>query len=89
MDSIFIHFQIVQSDILKFLDELTKTKEDTALVNSKGQKVVIVLEEEYRGWCETVYLLSSKKNAKVLKQAISQPLSECRDLKDVLNTLDS
>lgn len=79
----------LQPDILKFLDELTKTKEETALVNSKGQKFVMILEEEYRGWCETAYLLSSKKNAKVLKQAISQPLSECRNLKDVLNTLDS
>jgi len=75
--------------ILKFLDELTKTKEETAIVNSKGQKYVMVLEEEYRGWCETAYLLASKKNAKILKQAIAQPLSECRDLKDVLNTLDS
>lgn len=78
----------LQPEILKFLDELTKTKEETALVNSKGQKFVMVLEEEYRRWFETAYLLSSKKNAKVLKQAISQPLSECRDLKDVLNTLD-
>ena len=75
--------------ILKFLDELTKTKEETAIVNSKGHKFVMVREEEYRGWSETAYLLSSKKNVKVLKQAIAQPLSECRDLKDMLNTMDS
>jgi PHD/YefM family antitoxin component YafN of YafNO toxin-antitoxin module len=79
----------LQPEILKFLDELTKMKEETTFVNSKGQKFVMVREEEYRGWRETAYLLSSKKNAKVLKQAISQPLSECRDLKDVLNTMDN
>jgi len=79
----------LQPEILKFLDELTKTKEATALVNSKGQRFVMVLEEEYRGWRETAYLLSSKHNAKILTQAMSQPLSECRDLKDVLNTLDN
>lgn len=79
----------LQPEILRFLDELTKMKEGTTFVNSKGQKFVMVREEEYRGWRETAYLLSSKKNAKVLKQAIAQPLSECRDLKDVLNTLDS
>ena len=79
----------LQPEILKFLDELTKMKEETTFVNSKGQKFVMVREEEYRGWHETAYLLSSKKNAKVLKQAISQPLSECRDLKDVLNTMDN
>ncbi len=37
----------LQPEILKFLDELTKTKEEIALVNSKSKKFVMVLEEEY------------------------------------------
>ncbi len=74
--------------IKQFLDEVTELKEMPVLVNSKGQKFVIIREEDFRGWNETAYLLSSKKNVRVLKQTLNQPLSECRDLKDVLQDLD-
>jgi len=77
----------LQPQIKQFLDEVTGYKEVPLLVNSKGKKFVIIPEEDFRGWNETAYLLSSKKNVRVLKQALNQPLSECRDLKDVLNDL--
>ena len=77
----------LQAPVKQFLDEVTRYKETPLLVNSRGKKFVIIPEEDFRSWNETAYLLSSKKNVRVLKQALNQPLSECRDLKDVLNDL--
>ncbi len=51
--------------------------------------VKTISEEDCRGWRETVYLLSSSKNSEVLQKALEEPLDECRDLKDVLDELDS
>lgn len=59
------------------------------MLNLGGQKKFVILkEEDYRGWVETAYLFSSKKNAQVLQEALDEPLEKCKDLEDVLKDLD-
>ena len=73
----------------EFLNALDESGEEPLLIDLPGQKFVVLKEEDYRGWNETSYLLSSSKNAKILQDALEEPLDECRDLKDVLKELDS
>lgn len=63
-------------------------EEELLQIDVNGQKFVVLKEEDYRGWRETAYLLSSSKNATVLQNAIQEPINECRDLKGVLNELE-
>lgn len=52
---------------------------------SVGKETFVVLrEEDYKGWLETSYLLSSPENAKVLQEGLEAPLAQCKDLDDVL-----
>ena len=65
----------------EFLNALDESGEEPLLIDLPGQKFVVLKEEDYRGWCETAHLLSSSKNAKILQEALEEPLYECRDLK--------
>ncbi len=78
----------LNQEVLDALDELDKTGEEPILISSRGQKFVVMKEENYRGWRETAYLLSSLKNSEVLQKALEEPLDKCRDLEDVLKELD-
>ena len=61
-------------EVLSALDELDRTGEEPILINSRGQKFVVLKEEDYRGWHETAYLLSSLKNSEVLQKGLEEPL---------------
>lgn len=50
-------------EVLDALDELDRTGEEPILMNSRGQKFVVLREEDYRGWHETAYLLSTASNS--------------------------
>jgi PHD/YefM family antitoxin component YafN of YafNO toxin-antitoxin module len=78
------HAQSVLDDLLAPVDE---SGEAVVLVNSQGHRFVVMREEDYRGWRETQYLLSSSANARVLREAREEPLEESRDLKDVFDDL--
>ena len=73
--------------ILDALDKLNKTEEESIIINSNGEKFVILKEKDYLSWYETAYLLSSLKNAEILKKALEEPLNECKDLEDVIKEL--
>ncbi|MFH1562101.1 MAG: hypothetical protein ABIF11_01590 [Nitrospirota bacterium] len=79
----------LNNQVLNALDDLERSGKEPILMNSRGQRFVILKEEDYCGWRETAYLLSSSKNSKVLYEALAEPLEKCRDLKDVLNELES
>ena len=83
-----ISAQQLGQEVLDALDELHRTGEEPILVDSQGQKFVVVKEEDYRGWRETADLLSYLRNSEVLQQALEEPLDTCRDLDDVLDELD-
>jgi prevent-host-death family protein len=76
-------------EVLDALDALDRTGEEPILINSRGRKFVVLKEEDYRGWNETAYLLSSSENSEVLQKALEEPLDKCKDIKDVLKKLDS
>jgi len=76
-------------DLIQALEELIKKKKEPILIDLDGQKFVVLSERDYRGWLETAYLFSSSKNAKILREAMEEPIDQCKDLKDVLKELDS
>lgn len=75
----------LSSDFINVLKEL----KEPLLLEVYGRKFVVLREEDYRGWNETAYLLSSAKNAELLRNALDEPLEECRDLDNVLKELES
>jgi PHD/YefM family antitoxin component YafN of YafNO toxin-antitoxin module len=78
------HPQSVLDDLLAPVDE---SGEAVVLVNSQGHRFVVMREEDYRGWRETQYLLSTSANARALREAREEPLGDSRDLTDVLDDL--
>jgi len=76
-------------EVRRALDDLAGKGEEPILLNSKGQRFVILKEGDYRGWIETAHLLSSPKNSQVLQEALTEPLDRCRDVKDILDELES
>ena len=71
------------------LAPVDETGEAVVLVNSQGHRFVVMRETDYRGWRETQCLLSSARNARVLREAREESLEDSRDLKDVLDELAS
>lgn len=79
----------LNQDVIETLNELDKTGEIAILVDIHGHKFVVLKEEDYKGWRETAYLLSSSKNSEILQKSLEEPLDKCKDLKNVLRELDS
>jgi len=79
----------LNKQVINVLDDLERSGKEPILINSRGQRFVVLKEEDYCGWRETAYLLSSSKNSKILQEALAEPFEKCRDLKDVLNELES
>ena len=56
-----------------YLDQVSADREPLVITRQGGKPSVVVLsEEEFAGWRETVHLLSSPRNAARLKEAIDQ-----------------
>jgi len=79
----------LSQEVLRALDDLAGKEQEPIVINSKGQRFVILKEEDYRGWIEAASLLSSARNSQVLEQALTVPLDRCRDVKDILDELES
>jgi PHD/YefM family antitoxin component YafN of YafNO toxin-antitoxin module len=71
------------------LENLHKSKEGSILLNFKGKRFIIMNEEDFQGWYETAYLLSSLKNKKILKKSIEEPIERCKDLNGILKKLEN
>ncbi|MGR3220818.1 MAG: type II toxin-antitoxin system Phd/YefM family antitoxin [Candidatus Anammoxibacter sp.] len=78
----------IGNELVEALDELNKIDDESVLIDLHGNKFVVLKEEDYHGWSETAYLLSSSKNSEVLQNALKEPLEKCTDLKDAINELD-
>ena len=76
------------NELVDALDDLNKIEDEQLVIDLHGQKFIVLKEENYRGLCETDYLLSSTKNTTALEIALKEPLEECSDLRDVINELD-
>ena len=87
MNTIFA--EQLNKQVLNALANLERSGKESILINLRGQRFVILREEDCRGWRETDYLLSSSKNSEVLREALAEPHEKCRELKDILNELES
>lgn len=79
----------LNKQVLHVLDDLERIEKEPILINSNGQRFVVLKEKDYCSWRETAYLLSSSKNSKILQKALAEPVEKCRNLKDVFNELES
>jgi PHD/YefM family antitoxin component YafN of YafNO toxin-antitoxin module len=86
---ITINEKHLNNEFLEALEGLKKNKEEVIQIDLSGQKYILLKEQDYHGWLETAYLLSSSKNSEILQRAIEEPMVNCRDIKDVLNELES
>lgn len=61
-----------RNNIKEFMDATWDDADYLVVARPKGKNVVVMSEEEFRSWQETLYLLSSKANADALYESIQQ-----------------
>lgn len=61
----------VRKNLKRYIDSVSDNH-DTLIINGNGKTVVMISLEDYNGWDETQYLLSSPANAKELRESITQ-----------------
>lgn len=65
-----VTFSALRRDLAHYLDEVTDNREPVTITRPGGKgNVVMLAEEEFAGWQETVHLLRSPANAKRLLRA--------------------
>lgn len=62
----------VRSNLKSVCDRVIDDCDPVAIHRRDGQNVVIMSEEDYNSWKETVYLLANPVNAKRLMESIAQ-----------------
>lgn len=66
-------FTFFRQNLASFLDEVTGSREPLVVTRQGGKgNVVVISEDEFAGWQETVYLLSSPRNAERLMQSVRE-----------------
>ena len=73
----------------EIIEALNEEGQEPLLIELYGKKFVVLRAEEYQGWRETEYLLSSSKNSRILQKSLEEPLEKCKNLEDVLGELES
>lgn len=61
-----------RAQLKALMDRAIHDKQETVVTRRKGEAVVVVSLEEWNAITETLYLLSSTKNAQRLREAIAQ-----------------
>ena len=61
-----------RSRLKKYLDDVEQNNETLIIKRNSGKGTVMISLEEYNSIMETVYLLSSRKNAERLYESIQQ-----------------
>jgi len=73
----------------EIIEALNEKGQEPLFIELYGKKFVVLRAEEYQGWRETEYLLSSSKNSRILQKSLEEPLEKCKNLEDVLGELES
>jgi antitoxin YefM len=68
-----VSYTDLRQNLSRYLDEAVDTRAPI-VVTRQGNKgnVVLISEEEFAGWQDTVHLLSSPKNAERLRRGVRQ-----------------
>jgi antitoxin YefM len=61
-----------RQNLASYLEEVENDREPLLVTRQGHPNVVVMSEEEFRGWQETVYLLRNPRNASRLLQSIAQ-----------------
>lgn len=63
----------VRQNLARYMDEAVDSRAPIVVTRQGGRgNVVLISEEEFEGWRETVHLLSSPRNASRLMRSIRQ-----------------
>jgi antitoxin YefM len=68
-----VSYTDLRQNLSRYLDEAVDTRAPI-VVTRQGNKgnVILISEEEFAGWQDTVHLLSSPKNAERLRRGVRQ-----------------
>lgn len=61
-----------QSNLYSLMDEVSRSRTPVTITRPDGRHVVLMRSADYTGMLETLYLLSSPKNAARLQESIEQ-----------------
>lgn len=68
-----VSFTELRQNMARYLDHVAEDREPLIVTRAGGKSnVVIMSEEEFAGWQETVHLLNSSKNADRLMTSVRQ-----------------
>jgi len=68
-----VSYTDLRQNLARHLDEVIESRSSLVVTRQAGKgNVVMIAEEEFDGWRETVHLLSSPRNAARLLEAIEQ-----------------
>ncbi len=77
-----------RNNIKEFMDATWDDADYLVVARPKGRNVVVMSEEEFRSWQETLYLLSSKANADALYEGMKD-LEEGRVVTKTMEELEA
>ena len=67
-----VSFAELRDNLARYPDEVVEGREPIVVTREGGKaSVVLISEQEFGGWQETVHLLSSPANAEILLRAIA------------------
>jgi len=67
-----VSYKDLHADLARHLDAVADTGARLVVKRGKKKAVVVMPLDEFRGWQETAYLLSTPANAKELRESIAQ-----------------
>lgn len=72
-DMALVSFTDLRQHMARYFDRVTEDREPLVVTRQGGKgNLVVMSEEEFSGWQETVHLLNSPKNAERLMASIRQ-----------------
>jgi antitoxin YefM len=68
-----VSFSELRQNMARYFDQVTEDREPLVITRQGGKgNLVVMSEDEFAGWQETVHLLSSPKNAERLMASVRQ-----------------
>lgn len=67
-----LNFTQARAGLKELMEDVTRDHEPTVITNQRGKAVVMVSLEDFNSMQETLYLLSSTKNAQRLRSSIAK-----------------
>jgi len=80
-----LNYTQLRQNLKEVLDSVVEDHETVIINRSKGNVVLIPLEE-YNGWKETIYLLSTDANRKLLSEAIQRDKNGQSEIHTLIET---